>query len=240
MNQPTESDEILNDGKIKFKIHSAKSFLENIPESVPLQVDSEDRIKVEIDIQCFLFFSVGALDICYQNVNEKLFLGILPHKFSFPKFQEKLNEKVIVGVSKAKLILDDLEKYTKEPTYEIRQSTQDYVDQYANEHFDGNRGLEFWSRFEHNSDWFEHIWKRKNSSLWELRKLRNLITHGSILKQSREQSNSYARDGLGVPLNHEMRSFRDQYFVLNPKQYFQNSFRDVKMHINEIVVILEN
>lgn len=240
MSQPTESDEILNDGKIKFKIHSAKIFLENIPESVPLQVDSEDRIKAEIDIQCFLFFSVGALDICYQNVNEKLFLDILPHKFSFPKFQKKLDEKVIAGVNKAKLILDELDKHTREPTYEKHPTTQDIANRYADDHFAGNLGLEFWSRFEHNVDWFEHIWHRENSSLWELRKLRNIITHGSILKQSREQRNSYARDGLGVPLRHEMTSFRDQFFVLNPKRYFQSSFGDVITHINKITEILEN
>lgn len=239
MNESSEFDEKLCKRNIKFKLDSTDLFLEKIPDNVPLQLESENRVKCEINIQCFLFFSVGALDLCYQNVNMQLSLGIIPHKFSFPKFREMLEEKQFSDI-KAKLVLDELDKYTKYPSYETHSTTQDYAYQYAEEYFGGNMGLEFWCRFENqNENWLEHIWNRKNSSLWELRKLRNDVTHGSILKQSREQNNSSARDGIHVPLRHDIKNFRDQFFVLNPKQYFKNSLRDINRHVDEIIRILE-
>lgn len=231
---------ILREGGINFKILSAKSFLEKIPAIVPLETDAQHRLQTEINIQCFLLFAIGSIDIAYGHINTKLNLGIKPYAVKINTLCEQLRKKIIQeGSEIAKKLLIEFTFYIQEPEYEMKVITQDFATQYAEENLEGIMGLEFWTRFENkNGKWFEHAWNRENSSLWELRELRNATTHGYILKQSRQVINSYSLDGIELKLNRNIRNHHDKFFILNPHEYFTKSLEDIIKHTNTIEQIL--
>lgn len=222
---------------IKFKIIAAKFFLKNIPTIVPLEINLNHRFLAEINIESFLYFSISSVDMAYGKINELLSLGIKPWQVSLKTLSEELQKK---NESISQKILLELEKYTSEPTHTELQITKEKASEFAEENLDGILGLEFWSMFENrNGTWYEHNWERSKSSLWELRKLRNIIAHTTILRQSGERGTIPTRDALSIPLTDNPTQVYHRKFVYNPKEYFSNSISNVEKHITDLFQIVE-
>jgi len=241
MTQKKDTISNLRDEGIGFKILAAKFFLEKIPSIVPLEVNVEERLHAEINIESFLFFAIGAIDLLYKKINEKLNLPLPAHAVKLGTLTKELRKVIAKENSEmAKKLLNEFALYTKEPEYVLKKTTKEIASQYAEDNLNGVMGLEFWTRFENrNGEWFEHLWNRKNSSLWELKELRNSTTHGTILSQSREQINKLSRDGIGLKLTRNVQSHHDKYFILDPHEYFVKSLEIVIEYILKIEKILD-
>ena len=219
---------------ISFKILCAEYFLEKIPNIFPSEHDPS-YFETEMFMESFLFFIVASLDVLYSEINTKLKLGIYDHYLT--RDLETTLEKSELKLSL--LILIELQKYTQKPTHEEKQTTREDAHIYAKKYLNDNWGLDFWQRFENrNGVFYEHIWNRQNSSLWEIRRLRNQITHGSTTKQSGEIG-GYNRNALSIHLVNDAYKSHDMHFVFNLHQYFTKCVVDVQNLVKSVRKILE-
>jgi len=218
---------------VLFKIACAEYFLEKIS-TIFLSNQDMLHFETEIVIESFLFFMVASLDAFYDEINKKLNLQIDNHNLT-----RDLKLKLCNSQSKiSDLILIELQKYTQKPNHEEKQITQHYAHDYARKYLNDSRGLDFWERFENrNGVFYEHIWERQNSSLWEIRRLRNQITHSSLIKPSSEIG-GFNRSAISLHFINNANKPHEMHFIFNPSQYFTRSINDVKNLVESIRKII--
>lgn len=221
---------------VMLKIFCVEYFLQKIPQRFPQDQEFPSRLEAEIFIEAILFFGVAALDALYDEINKKLQLGI-DNYYLTRDLESKLQT---TQSEKHALILAELQKYNQKPTHTERIVTREYSHEYAKKYLNDNWGLDYWERFENrNGTFYEHVWNREYSSLWELRKLRNQITHGSVIKRSGEFGGKN-RSAVTVHLVKEAHEGREMHFVFNPHEYFENSLNDIKKLVESIRAILNS
>ncbi len=222
---------------IKFKILAAKIFLGKILTVVPLDSQIDESFDSELNIESFLFFTISAVDILYHKINKKLNLNIPESQVNTKNLKEELEK---LGNKESKQVLDIINCYIEEPKHSEKSiSKETYLDKFAETHKDDSMIMEFYSRFENRKgQYFEHFWDRTKSSLWELRTLRNQITHGSMLKGSGVRGTVEPSDYYMVNLKRNDATVRDNYHISNPHQYFSESLKNVEELISKIQSIL--
>lgn len=214
-----------------FKIQAAKLFLEKLPTQMPLKIEEIDHFKTEINIECFLFMSISAIDISYMKINSSL-LGISNGYITEKSLQCKLKK---INSKKTIKVFDILQNHITKPSHMEKSVTKAFANEYSEKFLAGSLGLDFWSKFENRKgNWFMHEWNRDKSSVWEIRKLRNQITHGSILKQSGERGTVMPRDPITLHLTNNSTKTHEMDFIYNPKEYFMKSYNKVLEMLNEI------
>jgi len=223
---------------IDFKLKSAQFFLDQIPLEVPLEIFYDEKNNAERNSQCFLFFALGSIDVIYGIINEKLNLKIPTHLLTEKKLINSLSEN---RTEKAIKILSEIEKYTMEPIHSETQTTKEVAMDFSKQELGGSLGVDYFSIFENrNGVHFMHSWNRENSALWELRKLRNEITHGPFFKTGGERGTVRSRDALIIPMKHGAEQPYEMAFIFNPHDYFSNSLNLVSNHVNEILTLISD
>lgn len=221
---------------IDFNLKSAQFFLDQIPHEVPLEIHTEERNNAERNSQCFLFFALSSIDSVYGIVNEQMGLGVPSHQISVKKLVEFLSAKTD---EKSKNMLLEIQSCTQEPIHSEFQTTKEIAMEYSEHELGGSLGLDYASIFENrNKVFFKHSWNREKSFLWELRQLRNQITHGTVLKTGGERGTVKPRDAIIIRLKYDARKPHEMAFVFNPNDYFSISLNLISNHIYKILNIL--
>lgn len=221
-----------------FKFLAAGTMLKKIPNHVPLQVQTKRHFEMEISIESFLFFIISAIDIVFAGINKKMSLNIPSTSVTSKRLVRELKKK---KSQKSKIIISELQKYCKAPQHRSTPTTKKTANEYSRKYLNGSLGLDFWSIFENRKGrWFRHTWDRSNSSVWELRRLRNQITHSSLLYQSGDRGTVKSRDAITLHLVNEASKPHEMYFIYNPKKYFSISFADSVNLSHGIGKCLEN
>jgi len=133
----------------------------------------------------------------------------------------------------------EIQNNIQEPIHSESQTTKDIAMEYSECELGGSLGLDYCSIFENrNGVRFKHSWNREKSFLWELRQLRNQITHGPVLKTGGERGTVPAKDALIIPLKYGAQKPHEMAFIFNPHEYFSHSLNLISNHINKILDIL--
>lgn len=218
-----ETSKALED-PVNFKFVAAGTILEKVPNYVPLQLQTRAHFDMELAVESFLFFAVSAMDIVFSEVNKKMSLNIPDTYVTGTRLVRELKKK---KPPKSEIIISELEKHCQPPKHMISPTTQESAHEYSEKHLNGSLGLDFWSIFENRmGSWFKHEWDRSSSSLWEIRQLRNQITHGTLLKQSGERGTVKPRDAITVHLVKNATKAHEMHFIYDPKTYFSKAFSD--------------
>jgi len=221
---------------IDFNLNSAQFFLDQISSEVPLEIDPEERNNAERNSQCFLFFALSSIDSVYGIVNEQLNLEIPIHQVSVKNLVESLSANTD---EQSKQLLLEIQNNIQEPIHSESQTTKDIAIEYSERELGGSLGLDYFSIFENrNGVHFKHSWDRKKSFLWELRQLRNQITHGPVFKTGGERGTVPARDAIIIHLKYGSRKHHEMAFIFNPHEYFSHSLNLISNHIHKILSIL--
>ena len=207
---------------IKFKIHSVNYYLSQIPNFIPMEALPEEKILAERNMESFLYFALSAIDILHLEINQKLKLDISDKDITVRKLMDKLFE---LDFDKSIKILDILETCSLKPQHVEESITE----QAANEQFVKLDTLDYLSKYENrNGHRFYHEWNRKNSWLWELRLLRNQITHSSLLNRM-ALIGDVRQDFLCVRLDYNAKLSHEMVFVANPQEYFSESLKKLRI-----------
>jgi len=238
MNEITDEDakRLLID-PIQFKIHCAEKSLESIPDYVPLDIFPREKIMAEVSIENFLFYSVSAIDILFQEINKKMKLGLKSNQVSTSKILEKLGQ---FKTKESKKIEKLLMQYFQQPAHDEHEITDvEFDDAFKN----SKDASHFFTEYENrNRIKYRHFWNHENSNLWMLRNQRNLITHDSLLKQAGLRGTVAPKDFLRVRLvynNHPTKMW-DSLHVENPNEYYSEAFSHLQQFIKNTQQILES
>jgi len=228
-------DKILSD-PIQFKLYCAQKCLEKIPTFVPLAID--EKIIAEMNMESFLFFAVGALDIIFQEINKRLNLNIKPVNVRRSTVENALKSN---QTNEAKTILKQIYNYFHKPEHmEKMISDEEFND--ANNRYNDDM-VRFWAEYENrNGTKYQHSWNRDDSKLWELKNQRNLVAHDSLLKKAGLRGTVPPKDYLRVRLdyNDKQTVMWDSIHYENPKEYYTEALDHVKQFIDNIKSILKS
>jgi len=232
--EENEAKNLLTD-LIQFKLFYAEKYLETIPTFLPLDIYPKERVTVEMTMECFLFFAVGALDVLFQEINKKLNLGIKQYQVKHSTIIQALKNN---QTSEAKTILDQFQKYFLEPVHTEKVISDEEFNMGFTRYGDDVVG--FFTEYENrNGVKYQHSWNRTNSSLWMLRNQRNLITHESLLKRAALRGTVPAKDYLRIRLvyNDQPTQAWDSVHYENPKEYFAEALNHLKSFVGAIKAI---
>ncbi len=228
---------LLSTNPIEFKLFCAKTYLEDIPTFVPLDIYPQQKVIAEMIMECFLFYAVSALDITFQEINKKLKLEIQ---------QNRVRPFTIIATLKinqtneSKTILDQVMKYFQEPIHtEKIVSDKEFNDAFIRY---GDDGVGFFTEYENRKKIkYRHSWNRNNSRLWELRNQRNIITHESLLKNAGRFGTVMPKNYLRVRLvyNDNPTQVWDSAHYENPKEYYSEALNYVKQFISDVKSVLK-
>lgn len=230
-----EAKSLLTD-PVKLKIFCAEKYLETIPAIIPLDIYPKAKVTAEMNMECFLFFTVGALDILFQEINKKLNLGIKQNRVRPDTIIQALKNN---NTAKVKTTLDQFQKYFQPPEH-VEKVISDEEFNMGFARYDDDM-IGFFTEYENrNGVKYQHIWNRSNSSLWMLRNQRNLITHESLLKHVGVRGTVPAEDYLRVRLVHNDQPTQmwDSVQYENPKEYFTEALNYLKSFVAAIKAIL--
>ena len=216
---------------IQFKIHAAEYYLEKIPHFVPMDDHPEDRFRTELLMESFLFFALGSADILHKEINTRLNLEISDSMLTIKKIKECLTN---MHSEKAQRILNILDDCSTEPKHFEKEISIEY----NNSKFATLDAMDFVSQYENRKGVrYEHRWERERSWLWELRLLRNQITHQSLFRRMGVRG-SMNVDTLSISLRYGAKLPHEYHFVQDPHIYFSNSLKKIKKLISNISDIL--
>ena len=208
-----------------------------MPTKIPLEIYSKERVLTEILIEEFLFFSVSAIDILFQDVNNKLKLDILSNQVRPNSLVKALK---VIEKREARAILGYLLQNFQEPKHvEKRISDEEFNEESSKL----DNALDFFTEYENrNRVKYRHFWDRSKSRLWELRNQRNTITHESLLKDAGLRGTVEPKDYLRVRLvyNDQPTRMWDSIHVENPKEYYSEALTHVKQFVKAIQDILNS
>jgi len=225
-----EIKETLKD-PIKFKIHSANYYLSLIPNFVPMDDFPEERVLAERVMESFLYFALSSVDILYLEINQKLSLGISVKNLNAKSLNDGLSKS---NLDESNKILNVLEDCSRQPHHTEKPITE----QYAKEQFGKLYTLDYIAKYENrNGKRFYHEWNREKSWLWELRLLRNQITHRSLLSRMAIRGDENG-DFLCVRLDYSAKLSYEMFFVANPNDYFSKNLKRIEELITTIRTIL--
>ncbi len=88
----SSSLKLLHD-RVEFKLYAAEQHLDRLKEIGDDIAKDNARFEVEMEIDCFLSYLVGAVNSLLFEINNKLELGIRPYDVSFANVQSALNAK---------------------------------------------------------------------------------------------------------------------------------------------------
>ncbi len=223
---------------IQERLFYAEINLDKIPTSIPIDIFPKDKIAAEIAIDGFLFYSNGALDLVFAEINRKLSLQLDSkqlHPSIILQSLEGLNSEHAITLR------EEFQKYFQKPTHEERIiSDQEYTDG-LNRY--GNDIIGFHAEYEdRNGIKYQHFWNRVSSRLWEIRNQQFLETYDSILKNLGKRGKGKPRNYLRVKIAEDGQpiAFWDSAHYENPKRYYINILSLVKRFIDKILGILNH
>lgn len=106
--QPSDNVSQLLGDRVAFRLHVAEHHLNRLKEIESLHggiAKNQDRLEVEMDIDCFLSQIIGAVDSLLFQINSAFDLGISPNRVTFNEVQSGLSAK-----TKQISLLDELDK----------------------------------------------------------------------------------------------------------------------------------
>ena len=224
------------DRDLKLKFNILETFLEKIPETIPWDDESKEYMECEKNIECFLFFSISIVDILYQKINNSMVLDIQEHRVKSTTIETNLKK---LKCDKAKRILEIFNEHFSNPLRWCEPVTRKYALSYSEEKLAGSLGLDFWSRFEkRDGKYYENIWDRSKSKMWEINELRNQITHRRVLTRAAQIGPNSNSMYVQIPLI-QISFNKIQYdYVKNPKKYFSESYKSLRKFVDKIYKII--
>src|SRR2546421_683441 len=94
--QPGNGADQLSNDRVVFRLNAAERHLGNLKEIERLRggiANDQDRIDVEVEIDCFLFQIIGAVDSLLFQINSAFELGISYNRITFNEVQSGLSAK---------------------------------------------------------------------------------------------------------------------------------------------------
>lgn len=222
---------------IQYRIFYAEINLEKIPTAIPLEMFPKDKISCEIAIDGFLFYTNGALDLIFAEINRILDLGLTPTQINPLEIMEQLNKK---NIKEANLMNEEFQKYFRKPIHEEKIISDQEFNEGLNRY--GFDIIGFHAEYEARDQVkYQHFWNRASSRLWEIRNQENLESYDSLLKNAGKRGKDKPRNFLRVKLSDDNNPsvFWDSAHYENPKRYFTNILSLCKEFIDKILEILK-
>lgn len=222
---------------VQYRIFYAEINLEKIPTAVPLEMFPKDKMASEIAIDGFLFYTNGALDLIFAEINRILKLGLSPNQNN-PL--EIIGELVKKNTKEANLMNEEFQKYFQKPIHEEKIISDQEFNEGLNRY--GYDIIGFHAEYETRGQVkYQHFWNRASSRLWEIRNQANLESYDSLLKNAGKRGKDKPRNFLRVKLSDDKNPsvFWDSANYENPKRYFTNILSIVKEFIDKILEILK-
>jgi len=222
---------------IQYRLFYAEINLEKIPLSIPIDIFPKDKMASEIAIDGFLFYTNGALDLIFAEINKKFNLGLASNQITPLDIVNSLEKK---NKDETNLILDEIQKYFQKPIHEEKVISDQEFNDGLNRY--GYDIIGFHAEYENrNQTKYQHFWNRASSRLWEIRNQENLESYDSLLKNAGNQGKDKPQNYLRVKLtvDNATGNYWDSAHYENPKRYFTNILSLVKRFIDKILEILK-
>lgn len=250
--------DLIND-PIQYKLFIAEQSLDEIPEIMPLENDSEEYLRAETNIEIFLLFLTSAHDGFFHEINQKMQLNLdtSGHHNITPKL-ETMNKN-------AKDIAKEIRKYFSSPELRVQKLSQQRaadIRKYEDTSFGimsrliefndvatGLAELHMWdAKLDDNAKNFdagtyERYWNRENSSQWIAKQLRNEIAHGRfVIYTSKHNLDDDTRERtMTVRFIHKVgRNSRQFWFdVKNVHGFFSKQLEKMQFFVKDVRKLLD-
>ena len=221
-----DSEDLLRD-HAKYKLFVAESVLDDIRSAIPLR-PNYDTLVLETHVETFLFFIVSAQDVILREINKKFnfFHDRNVNPYDILK-NLNINDPTQTEIKKV------MDKYFGKPYRTTKQLDKTSYEKIL------SHGLitETMYTYEKDGAYYHTYWYRGNTRLWELRKLRNKISHERIMS-----TNTYVGSKevvtFVIELVEKVKTPLNFIEIEHPYDYLSESFNQTKQFITEIRQII--
>ncbi|MGI0027827.1 MAG: hypothetical protein ACREAD_08320 [Nitrosopumilaceae archaeon] len=218
--------EVLLRDHAKYKLFVAESILGEIKSPIPSR-PNYDTLILETYVESFLFFIVSVQDILLREINRKY--RLVDKKVNPYSILKKLN----VNDQKQDNIKKILEKYFSIPYRTTKQLDKKSYEDILLQGFI----TETTYMYDKDDNYYQTYWYRENTRLWELRQLRNQVSHERIMS-----TNTYVGSKNDVvfvlKLVDEVKDTLDFIEIAQPYDYLTSSLDQTKQFLYEIRQII--